>query len=217
MMSRLEVSRSTVFVLLDDLRSLGFLEDGSKTGFKGTRKRKLNVAAILKAVETPSQTSEIDGSKVRHSRNNSPALTKMGSEIGANPGHNRPLPSIQTDHLTEESTNREQEQGLSADAKTKTTSAERLLSFTSSDEEIVPLESFRMLKQMLDEMGIDSTDKQNLGRLRAVWRRTSIYSTPKQRVEHIREIIREAANYEDGDPVGIFACACKMLEGDWPF
>jgi hypothetical protein len=46
-------SRRTIFRLLDDLRELGFLSDGKLTGFKGTRQRELNVAAITGAIDVP--------------------------------------------------------------------------------------------------------------------------------------------------------------------
>jgi hypothetical protein len=47
MMKRLSVSRRTVQRLLDDLAALGFLTNGKLTKFKGTRRRVLNVAAIV--------------------------------------------------------------------------------------------------------------------------------------------------------------------------
>src|SRR5262249_34694022 len=49
MSNSLEKSRSVIFELLDDLRTLGFLQDGEKTGYRGTRARTLNVNAILDA------------------------------------------------------------------------------------------------------------------------------------------------------------------------
>jgi hypothetical protein len=49
MVNSLGISRRTIFRLLDDLEALGFLRNLSLTGFKGTRRRVLNVAAILEA------------------------------------------------------------------------------------------------------------------------------------------------------------------------
>ncbi|MFZ3277616.1 MAG: hypothetical protein WA182_12005 [Candidatus Sulfotelmatobacter sp.] len=50
MAARHEVSRRTIFYYLDDLKTLGFINNGKLTGFKGTRNRSINVAAVLKAV-----------------------------------------------------------------------------------------------------------------------------------------------------------------------
>jgi hypothetical protein len=49
MENALFLSRRTLFRLLDDLRALGFLNGGTLTGYQGTRRRELNVAAILAA------------------------------------------------------------------------------------------------------------------------------------------------------------------------
>src|SRR5690242_1864235 len=49
MSTALEKSRSVIFELLEDLRALGFLQDGGKTGYSGTRSRTLNVSAMLSA------------------------------------------------------------------------------------------------------------------------------------------------------------------------
>jgi hypothetical protein len=56
MEARFEVSRRTIFRRLDDLIELGFTNREKLTGFKGTRRRTINVKAVLKkaAVVPPS-------------------------------------------------------------------------------------------------------------------------------------------------------------------
>jgi hypothetical protein len=59
METRFEVSRRTIFRRLDDLIELGFTTREKLTGFKGTRRRKINVAAILKKAEVPSSPNPV--------------------------------------------------------------------------------------------------------------------------------------------------------------
>lgn len=60
MEARFEVSRRTVFRRLDDLMELGFITREKLTGFKGTRRRTINVAAILsKAAVVPSSPNPV--------------------------------------------------------------------------------------------------------------------------------------------------------------
>lgn len=59
METRFEVSRRTIFRRLDDLIELGFTTREKLTGFKGTRRRKINVAAILKKADVPSSPNAV--------------------------------------------------------------------------------------------------------------------------------------------------------------
>lgn len=60
MTNRLCVSRRTVQRLLDDLETLGFLSNGKLTNFRGTRRRNLNIAAVMATADVPdSQNGDV--------------------------------------------------------------------------------------------------------------------------------------------------------------
>src|SRR5579859_1473306 len=59
MEARFEVSRRTIFRRLDDLIELGFTTREKLTGFKGTRRRTINVAAILKKADVPTSPNPV--------------------------------------------------------------------------------------------------------------------------------------------------------------
>jgi len=88
MAERLGVSRWTVTRLLDDLRTLGFLEDGQLTGFKGTRRRSLNVPAML--AKSPdvatTQNPDVAGTQDRCSNYAAPDVASTQSDVASTHG-----------------------------------------------------------------------------------------------------------------------------------
>jgi hypothetical protein len=81
MMERTGESRATVFRLLDDLKTLGFLEDGKLTRFNGTRRRTLRVDRILAAaakLDLPVQVSNTNPVGVSNSSDRSLKQDSVG-------------------------------------------------------------------------------------------------------------------------------------------
>jgi hypothetical protein len=72
MENALFLSRRTLFRLLDDLRALGFLTGGKLTGYQGTRRRELNVAAILAAPSVVPHTPVVPNTVVPDSATDAP-------------------------------------------------------------------------------------------------------------------------------------------------
>ena len=103
MATRHEVSRRTIFRYLDDLKTLGFISSGKLTGFKGTRNRAINVAAVLKAAAVvPSSPSVVPSSQEQlcHLRPavvpSSPSVVPSSRENIAETREDGTQPSLQT-------------------------------------------------------------------------------------------------------------------------
>jgi hypothetical protein len=128
----LGVSTRTINNLLEDLRQLGFLADGKLTGFKGTRRRALKVAAINRtrtvaqssvsdaqtSVPTDAQTTAPDAQTTAPDTQSSPVRKPESREDCAQPPSDRSLPPP-TDSAPENGApvKKAAEEGVAAKAK----------------------------------------------------------------------------------------------------
>jgi len=233
MAAALEKSRSVVFELLDDLRALGYLHDGAKSGFRGTTWRTLNVSAMLDTLncgdttdsivrnsqpnspELPAQPSGTYNSTVRKSPANSPELTSQpsgtGREFRIGPCFTESH-TEETENLTEPNrkANREHTQG-SAPPKNGSAGIETFFSSDDEENEVIPSKSLKTLQGTLKRLSLDPTDKRNLGALRGLWKRTSNSLSDDQRVRRIREALEVSADGREA--ANVFGEACRILEG----
>jgi hypothetical protein len=74
----LGLSRRAIMYRLDDLRTLGFITDGKLAGFKGTRWRTLNVAAITAAADVQS-TPDVQTSNLTDVQTTAPQMCNLGA------------------------------------------------------------------------------------------------------------------------------------------
>jgi len=229
MSARLQVSRRTTFELLNDLRYLGFLVDGSKTKFRGTRWRTLNATAILSKAEecaqnaqTELQRCEIGSPIVRDSPFKGARLTANGARLARKTGESRTQPCLPCSDRSASEVSRGQGTDGCANAHARDF-ASPVLDDEEQDqtEPAIDADTFERLKNIVEEQagafgfefGIDAEeDRRTYGRIRTIWGETNFDNAYDiaERIRFFEEAFLQASMHAQ-DVTGLFVLANKFF------